>query len=145
YPAPRDGFADQAMLTVLLDKESTLVLHVLDDQGRVIVSERLGLHPRGTVQLIWDGEIGSTLAAPGSYDLQVQAVDLAGNRSPFVDAGLVTIARDTTPPAIQMLRIGRAGRELRVRWSVRDDETPSICLLAIVGNHRVQRCGLPLD
>jgi hypothetical protein len=138
YPAPVDGFRDTTQLQLHLSKRSQLSLTVRDADGDAVASQSLGWHDGGQVAVTWNGRARGAVAAPGVYDLDVSAVDLAGNRASPTDVGEVEVARDVTPPTIERLRVGRTpdGR-LRVSWAVHDTETPSIALDVRVGNERV--------
>jgi len=145
YPKPADGFLDTASLPVSLDKISSLTLTVRDQGGAVMASQSLGLVPRGTHQVSWNGRSDGGFAPPGTYSYEVGAVDLAGNRTPPTPIGLVELVRDVTPPRVPLLRIGRAadGR-MTLRWHALDDETPDVAITIAVGARHLTLRHLPL-
>jgi hypothetical protein len=138
YPAPRDGFRDGAAASGRLDKRAALTFQVADARGRTVFRQPLGWQGRGMLHVAWDGSAGGRAAAPGRYTLQVVAVDIVGNRSAPQPLARVEVRRDTTPPRLLSVHVGRGARHrIRLRWSVRETESPSVTLWATLGKRTV--------
>ena len=103
-----DRRSDRIDVHYTVDERARAVLFV--DRVRRVVGATL--KPSGTLR--WYGMVGGQALPAGSYRLAVQAVDLAGNASPLVDAGRVRIRYIALVPS--RLR-ATAGGWVRVRVS----------------------------
>src|SRR5262249_54008796 len=94
----------------------------------------LGTYARGPVSVSWDGTAGGRAVRPGAYALQLVAVDIVGNRSKPQLLRRIQVRRDTTPPVLVSVEVGRgAHHRIRLHWSVRDAESPRVTLWATLG------------
>ncbi len=138
YPAPRDGFRDGVGATGILDKRAALTLRVADARGRAVVEQPLGTRGRGPLRVAWNGMVGGRPAAPGRYTVQVVGVDIAGNRSRPQPLVQVDVRRDTSPPDLLGVGVGRGGRHrVQVLWSVREAKSPYVTVWATLGRQTV--------
>ncbi|MBC7644055.1 MAG: hypothetical protein H7123_02935 [Thermoleophilia bacterium] len=138
YPWPRDGTLDASSLVVGVDKPSVMTLNVYDQATGAIVRSNISGLVVGTWETGWDGSdaSGATLQ-PGSYRYGLVAADLAGNRLSAPGLNAFVIARDVTPPQLNVAQVklsssqGRL-RQLRVRWSVTETLSPLIQLTLVL-------------
>jgi hypothetical protein len=138
YPAPRDGFRDRVGARGILDKRATLTLRVADARGRAVVERPIGQQGRGPVSVVWDGMVRGHAAAPGRYTVQLVAVDIAGNRSRPQPLVRVEVRRDTSPPDLLGVGVGRGPRHrVQVSWSVREAKSPYVTVWATLGTRTV--------
>src|SRR5262249_51631208 len=115
-----------------------LTLRVADARGRAVVARPIGQQARGPVHVAWDGTASGHPVPPGSYTLQIVAVDIAGNRSAPQPLARVRVRRDTTPPRVLSLWLGRGpAHRIRLHWSMRDDASPRVTLWATLGRRTV--------
>ncbi|MGZ4461444.1 MAG: D-glucuronyl C5-epimerase family protein [Gaiellaceae bacterium] len=107
YPVPKDGYRDGASFPLWLSKISTVTLSGGGSKLTTVLSH--GYH-------VLDWTPGRL--APGTYQPQLTARDLAGN-STTVALPQVEVAWDTQPPALSAVRDG-----VWVHWSADDPGTP---------------------
>lgn len=116
YPWPADGFRDEARITFLVSKMSTVTVRAGGRQWA------LGWVPRGWYSVAWR----PGRRPPGVVRPVVTAVDLAGNRG---EATLrpITIAVDREPPEVTASLVRR-----RLSWRVVDDATPWVQMRVVL-------------
>ncbi len=146
YPSVPDGPHAVVSVPAHLDKVSSLTLLVTDAGGSVVAAHELGTRRRGRVTVLWDGHAGRRPAVPGIYQLWLRATDLAGNLSPRTFVGAADVERDTKPPAVRLLRIGRDHGAVRLRWRTTDNASAHLRIkLSVPGGsvtlHRVPLAG----
>ncbi|MDP9256686.1 MAG: hypothetical protein M3Q31_09045 [Actinomycetota bacterium] len=146
YPSVPDGPHAVVSVPAHLDKVSSLTLLVTDAGGSVVAAHELGTRRRGRVTVLWDGHAGRRPAVPGIYQLWLRATDLAGNLSPRTFVGAADVERDTKPPAVRLLRIGRDHGAVRLRWRMTDNASAHLRIkLSVPGGsvtlHRVPLAG----
>jgi hypothetical protein len=127
-----------------LDKVSSLTLVVTNALGKIVASHRLGTQRRGRVVVPWNGHTGSRPAAPGFYQLWLRATDLAGNLSPRTFIAAAAVERDTQPPAVPLLRIGRDHGHVRLRWRARDNAAAHLRIKVTIDGRSVTLHRAPL-
>ncbi len=98
-----------------------MTLVVTDAAGATVAASRLGTYRRGPLEVRWNAQVRRRPAVPGAYQLWLSATDLAGNTSPRTPVGVAAIERDTEPPAVRLLRVGRANGNVRLRWASTDN------------------------
>jgi hypothetical protein len=130
--SPRAGVRVRARLS----KVSSVALVVTDTAGATVAASRLGTYHRGPLEVRWNARVRRRPAAPGVYQLWMTATDLAGNRSPRTPVGVADVERDTTPPQVRRLRVGRDGPHVRLRWAASDDASPGIRVELSVAGRR---------
>ncbi len=124
YPVPRDGFRDTFAVKFTVTKLSRVVA-TWRRNGKKVRDLPLGLLAGGTHSLRWSpGQ-----ARAGDYTIGFTARDVAGNRGSVTDPREYEIARDTTPPTIVSVRYTGG----RLKWKLRDSETPWVDVLVKVG------------
>ncbi len=144
YPSVADSPRAAVRVSARLDKVSTVAFVVTDERGSVVAAHQLGRQRRGPVKVRWDGRDGRRPAAPGSYRLWLRATDLAGNTSPRTLVASANVERDTTPPEVRVLRIGRAGGSVRLRWQVSDNASAHLRISISTAGHGVTLPSVPL-
>jgi hypothetical protein len=130
--SPRASVRVQARLS----KISQVTLVVTDAAGATVAASRLGTYHRGALDVRWNALVRRRPAAPGAYQLWLSATDLAGNRSPRTPVGVADVERDTTPPQVRRLRVGRDGGRVRLSWAASDDASPRLRLAVAVAGRR---------
>jgi hypothetical protein len=83
------GRSSGVRVTYRIDKHAHAILYV---NG---VSRVMTRFARTRDTLMWYGKVGGRVLEPGSYRIALSALDLAGNRSPTVPAGNITIRQLT--------------------------------------------------
>ena len=126
YPSVPDSPRAAVSVPAHLDKVSSLTLLVTDAGGSIVAMHQLGTQRRGGVTALWNGHAGGRPAVPGIYQLWLRATDLAGNRSPRTFVGAADVERDTKPPAVRLLRIGRDHGDVRLRWRLTDNASAHV-------------------
>jgi hypothetical protein len=126
YPSVPDSPRAAVSVPAHLDKVSSLTLLVTDAGGSIVAMHQLGTQRRGRVTVLWNGRAGGRPAVPGIYQLWLRATDLAGNRSPRTFVGAADVERDTKPPAVRLLRIGRDHGDVRLRWRLTDNASTHV-------------------
>jgi peptidoglycan/xylan/chitin deacetylase (PgdA/CDA1 family) len=97
-----DGRKDTAHVQVTLSEPSSLVVRVVDADGRAVRTLASGVAaPLGTTSFAWDGRRGSRRAADGRYTVVARATDPAGNRG----TGRAHVRLDTRPPRIRWISL----------------------------------------
>jgi hypothetical protein len=144
YPAVADSPRASASVRAHLDKVSSVSLAVTNAAGSVVATRLLGTQHRGRVTAHWDGHVGGRPAVPGTYMLWLRATDLAGNRSPSTFVGAADIERDTKPPAVHLLRVGRDHGNLRLRWRLGDNASARVRITVSAGGQSVTLPRAPL-
>jgi hypothetical protein len=144
FPAVADSPHGVVNVPAHLDKVSSLTLVVTDAGGKIVAAHRLGTQGRGRVTVGWDGRTGRRAAAPGFYQLWLRATDLAGNLSPRTFVGAAAVERDTEPPAVRLLRIGRDHGQVRLRWRTTDNAAARLSIKISIGGRSVTLRRLPL-
>jgi hypothetical protein len=124
YPVPADGFRDTFAVKFTVTKLSRVVA-TWRRNGKKVHDQPLGLLSGGTHSLRW----WPGRARAGQYTIGFTATDVAGNRGSVTDPRAYEIARDKTPPTI--VRVTYSGG--RLRWKVKDAETPWVDLIIKVG------------
>jgi flagellar hook assembly protein FlgD len=77
-----DGYRDSTHLSARISEPATVVIRVLKSSGATAWSWRAWRSRAGAVSAVWDGGSSDGHALPaGTYRVQVQATDLAGNRT----------------------------------------------------------------
>ena len=123
YPRPVDGFRDNAAVTFTLSKISRVTVQVGSARRTLLVGRG-----RQTVE-VYPGKV-----PPGSYAVNVRAVDLAGNPAELA-LPEATVKRDTLAPVMTARLVGK-----RLVWRGRDTETPWLDLrLRLVGERHNAR------
>jgi hypothetical protein len=144
FPSVADSPHGAANVPAHLDKVSSLVLVVTNALGKIIAARRLGTQHRGRVTVTWDGHTGRKPAAPGFYQLWLRATDLAGNLSPRTFVGAAAVERDTQPPAVRVLRVGRDHGQVRLRWRATDYASRHLRIKVSVDGRSETLRGVPL-
>ena len=121
FPSVKSSPRADVPVSAFLSKISRVTLLVTDAAGATVAASRLGTYRRGPVKVRWNGQVRRRPAVPGDYQLWLTATDLAGNGSLRTAVGVAAIERDTTPPVVRQLRVGRAGGKVRLRWRLSDD------------------------
>jgi hypothetical protein len=121
YPSVDGSPRAAVRVRARLNKISRVTLVVTDAAGSTVAASRLGTHRRGLLKVRWNAHVRRRPAVPGSYQLWLSATDLAGNRSLRTPVGVAAVERDTKPPAVRLLRIGRADGNVRLRWGSTDN------------------------
>ena len=145
YPSVADSPRAAVSVRAHLDKVSSLALVVTNAAGSIVATRPLGRQHRGRVTVRWDGHARGRPAVPGPYQLWVRATDLAGNSSPRTFVGAAEVERDTTPPAVRLLRVGRDHGELRLRWRVADNASAQLRITITAGGGSVTLRRAPLS
>lgn len=145
YPSVRDSPRAAARVGARLSKISNVTLVVTDAAGATVAASRLGTHRRGPLEVRWNGKVRRRPAVAGDYQLWLSATDLAGNRSPRTPVGVVAVERDTQPPAVRSLRIGRANGHVRLRWKSADNASARLRIRVSVAGHTAMLRGVPLS
>jgi hypothetical protein len=127
-----------------LDKISRVTLVVTDATGSTVAASRLGTRRRGLLKVRWNAHVRRRPAVPGAYQLWLSATDLAGNRSPRTPVGIAAVEQDTDPPAARLLRIGRAGGSVRLRWASTDNASDHLRIEVSVAGHTALLRSVPL-
>jgi hypothetical protein len=127
-----------------LSKISRVTLVVTDAAGSTVAASRLGIRRRGLLKVRWNAHVRGRPATPGAYQLWLSATDLAGNRSPRTPAGVAAVERDTNPPAVRVLRIGRAQGNVRLRWGSTDNATGDLRIKVSVAGRTALLRSVPL-
>jgi hypothetical protein len=118
YPQPRDGYLDTASIQLTLSQRASLAMAV----GGQVKTYKLG---RGSHVLTWKPPL--TLA-PGTYPVQVSAVNYAGHRRTYKLAPVV-VNWDSSPPPITAAQL----QGTALSWQADDPGTPWLELkLALV-------------
>jgi hypothetical protein len=128
YPSVPDSLRAVASVRAHLDKVSRVALVVTNARGSVVAAHQLGTQRRGPVTVRWNGRARGRPAAPGFYQLWLHATDLAGNVSPSTFVGAADVERDTQPPAVRVLRLGRHGGDIRLRWRLTDNASARVTI-----------------
>jgi D-glucuronyl C5-epimerase C-terminus len=144
YPSVDDSPHAAVHLSARLSKISRVTLVVTDAAGSTVAASRLGTHRRGLLKLRWNAHVRRRPAVPGEYQLWLSATDLAGNRSERTPVGRAAVERDTAPPALRLLRVGRAGGKVRLRWESTDNASRRLRIKVKVAGHTATVRGLPL-
>jgi len=145
YPSVADSPRASVRVSARLDKVSNVAFVVTDESGSVVAARRLGRQGRGPVKVRWNGHAGRRPAAPGSYRLWLRATDLAGNVSPRTLVGAADVERDTKPPEVRLLRIGRTGGHVRLRWRLTDNASGSLRIQISAPGRSMTLPGVPLS
>ncbi len=127
-----------------LSKISRVTLVVTDAAGATVAASRLGTYGRGPLDVRWNAHVRRRPAVPGAYQLWLSATDLAGNTSPRTPVGVAAVERDTTPPAVRLLRVGRADGSVRLRWASTDNATRHLRITVKLAGRTVTLRDLPL-
>ncbi len=144
YPTVPDSPRADVTAHARLDKVSSLVFLVIDENGKIVAEHRLAPQRRGPVAVTWNGFAGDWPAAPGFYQLWMRATDLAGNRSPRTFVGAAQVERDTKPPVVRVLRVRRARGHVRLRWRLADDASAHVAIRVSTEGHSVTLHSVPL-
>jgi hypothetical protein len=145
FPSVADSPRADVSVPARLDKVSNLALVVTNAAGSIVATRQLGRQHRGRVRVYWDGHAHGRPAVPGPYQLWVRATDLAGNRSPSTFVGAAEVERDTAPPAVRLLRVGRDHGELRLRWRLADNASAHLRIRITSGGRSVTLRRAPLN
>jgi hypothetical protein len=127
-----------------LSKISRVTLVVTDATGSTVAASRLGTHRRGLLKVRWNAHVHRRPAVPGAYQLWLSATDLAGNRSARTPVGVAAVERDTKPPAVRLLRIGRSDGNVRLRWGSTDNASRHLRIEVSVAGRTAMLRGVPL-
>jgi D-glucuronyl C5-epimerase C-terminus len=145
YPSvegsPRAGVPVRARL----NKISRVTLVVTDAAGATVAASRLGTYRRGPLKVRWNAHVRRRPAVPGTYQLWLTATDLAGNRSLRTAVGVAAIERDTEPPALRLLRVGRANGNVRLRWASTDNASRNLRIKVTVAGRTALLRDVPLS
>jgi hypothetical protein len=144
YPSVPDSPRAVVNVRARLDKVSRLALVVSDARGAIVAMHRLGMQPRGPVEVSWNGYSGQRPARPGVYQLWLRATDLAGNLSPRTFVGAAEVERDTKPPAVRVLRIDRSRGHVRLRWRLTENASAHVDIKVAIAGRSVTLRGVPL-
>ena len=144
YPSVADSPRAGVPVKARLSKISRVTLVVTDEAGSTVAASRLGTYRRGPVEVRWNGKVRRRPAAPGAYQLWLSATDLAGNRSPRTPVGVAAIDRDTAPPLVRQVRIGRANGSVRMRWRLADNASRRLRIKVTVRGHSVTLRDVPM-
>jgi hypothetical protein len=144
YPSVADSPHAGVSIRARLDKISRLALVVTNAGGSIVAARQLGTQRRGPVKVRWNGHAGRRPAVPGAYQLWLRATDLAGIRSPRTLVATADVERDTTPPAVRRLRIGRAHGNVRLRWQVTDNASAHLRIKISAAGRSVTLRRVPL-
>jgi hypothetical protein len=127
-----------------LSKISHVTLVVTDAAGSTVAASRLGTHRRGLLKVKWNAHVRRRPAVPGAYQLWLTATDLAGNRSPRTPVGVAAVERDTNPPAVRRLRVGRDAGNVRLRWDSTDNAARHLRIRVSVAGRTAMLRGVAL-
>ncbi len=130
YPWPRDGAFDTQQVVVDIDKPADVTLLVYASNGSKIASVAASEVP-GTVKREWNGSrADGTIVGAGAYRYNIDARDLANNRTRVPGLEAFTVARDITPPVVNsstMRVVGRgSNRRAIVSWDVSEPLSPIV-------------------
>ena len=145
YPSVDDSPRAAVHVRARLSKISRVTLVVTDTAGSTVAASRLGTYSRGLVKVRWNAHVRRRPAVPGDYQLWLTATDLAGNRSQRTAVGMATVERDTKPPAVRLLRVGRANGNVRLRWASADNASGHLRIKVSVAGHTAMLRGVPLS
>lgn len=132
YPWPHDGVLDASTVTLGVDKPATIEVRVFAAGSAVQVRSFMSAPVIGAYSALWDGtDVQGALLPTGSYPYAIIARDLAGNIASLPGLGAFVIARDATPPRIDLAGarlVASSGvrRTIRVRWRVTEPISPQL-------------------
>jgi peptidoglycan/xylan/chitin deacetylase (PgdA/CDA1 family) len=141
-----DGRKDVAHVRVSLSEPSSLVVRVVDADGRTVRTLASGVAASsGTTSFVWGGKRGSRRAADGRYRVVARATDPAGNHG----AGSAHVRLDTKRPRIRWISVRpepAARTPITARFALRDVSgiaSASVALVDEVGVVRRVRVAHP--
>jgi hypothetical protein len=109
YPQPHDGYLDTASIQLALSQRASLTLAA----GGKVTTYKLG---PGSHVLTWKPP---TKLGPGTYSVQVSAVNYGGHRKTYKLAPVV-VNWDTAPPPITAAQL----QGMALTWQANDPGTP---------------------
>lgn len=126
YPAPRDRFRDSLVIPYRVNRNSSVVVRILDASGKTVrsVSQR---SRTGSNRFVWDGRVTSGRSAPaGTYTAEVRATDIAGNRGTYQLGRTFVVRVDSVAPVVTQVRITARGKGSLITVYATDTESPWI-------------------
>ncbi len=145
YPTLADSPHADFHVPARINKASSVALVVTDAEGSVVTATRLGKTDRGWLTARWNGFDGLRPVAPGAYQVWLRATDVVGNLSPRTLVGDVLVERDTEAPEVRMLRLIRAGGDVRLRWRVSDNAAGHLTIAISTPGHTLVLHDMPLN